>query len=93
MYKLLQQITAFAIVPQVMSRQLKAEDNNDKWIELTDRQILDYSSSQLGALYLEPGQIIKLGRSYDKSKGEKWLQGSEALNDAYAVKEEVDVYE
>ena len=92
MYKLLQQITALAAaLPQVMSSPLKAAENSNKWIDLTDGQIFDYFYN--GGLYLEPGQIIKLGRSYDKSKGEKWLQGSEALNDAYTVKEEVDVYE
>ena len=39
---------------------------------------------------MEPGQIVKLGRSYNESISEKWLQSASALNDTYTVKEEVD---
>ena len=90
MYKLLQQITALAIVlPQVMSSPLKAAENSNEWIDLTDDQIFDYVYN--GGLFLEPGQIVKFGRSYDESISEKWLEGSGALTDTYTVlDEEVD---
>ena len=40
---------------------------------------------------MEPGQIVKFGRSYDESISEKWLEGSGALTDTYTVlDEEVD---
>ena len=45
MFKLLNQITALAIVPQVMSRQLRTEEDIDMdwdWIELTDSKVEEY---------------------------------------------------
>ena len=53
MYKLVNQITALAIVPQVMSRQLTADDNGKGWIELDGYQLSEFD--RLGGLFLTPG--------------------------------------
>ena len=63
MYKLLNQITALALVPHVMSRQLKTTVNSSKnWIVLTDDLLWEYERA--GGLFLKPGQEMKFCISY-----------------------------
>ena len=52
-----------------MSRQLKTDDSSIEMIELTDSVIEEYK--RVG-LFLEPGQQITLGISYDKNADETW---------------------
>ena len=87
MFKLINQITALALVPHVMSRQLKTIDSSKDWIELTTDQVEEYR--RIGGLFLRPGEEIKLGLSY-KENVDKWLQSTDPTNKAWTVKEEID---
>merc|ERR1739844_99107 len=87
MYKLLNQIAALAIVPQVLSRQLTNFDISRNWIELTDSKFKEYDKD--GGLFLTPGKEVKLGIKYDEKCDEKWHRMTGDYNEAWTIKEEV----
>ena len=87
MYKLLNLIAALAIVPQVMSRQLKTDDSHKDWVELTVSQIEWYTKQ--GGIFLEPGQQITLGLKFNESAGDSWnLKTTE--HTVFTVEKEID---
>ena len=88
MYKLFNQITALALVPYVMSRQLKTIDSSKDWIELTDSLVEEYA--RVGGLFLKPGQVITLGLSYDVSSNDAWNFYSGSAKEAWTIEEEID---
>ena len=88
MYKLLNQITALALVPHVMSRQLKTDDSSKDWIELNDSQVKEYADA--GGLFLKPGQVITLGLKYDVGSYGTWRKWHGDCNEAWTIEEEID---